>query len=64
MARALEFLDADVDDAESAAGWYGERSDSASLGFAEELDAAAAAIWRVPEAWPAYDHGTHRYLLR
>lgn len=64
MALELEYLDKALEDAESAARWYAERSETASLGFAEEVDAAVAAIARLPHAWPAYDHGTHRYLLR
>ncbi len=64
MARELEYLDAALDEAEFAARWYAERSASAAAGFADELDAAIAAIEQFPEAWPAYDHGTRRYLLR
>ena len=64
MALELEYLDKALEDAESAARWYAERSEAASLGFAAEIDAAVSAIERLPHAWPAYDHGTHRYLLR
>jgi plasmid stabilization system protein ParE len=64
VAPSLEYLDAALEDAESAAEWYGQRSATAARGFAEEIDAAVAAIERLPNAWPAYDQGTHRYLLR
>lgn len=64
MALELEYLDKALEDAESTARWYAERSEAASLGFAAEIDAAVSAIERLPHAWPAYDHGTHRYLPR
>jgi plasmid stabilization system protein ParE len=40
------------------------RSATAALAFSEEIDAAEAAIVQFPDAWPAFDHGTRRYLLR
>jgi plasmid stabilization system protein ParE len=64
VSRAVEYLDEAIEDAESAARWYAERSSSAATGFAEEVDAAIAAIEQNPEAWPSYDHGTRHYLLR
>ena len=64
MALELEYLDAALADAESAAEWYSQRSSAAAQGFAEEIDAAVAAIERLPNAWPGYEHGTRRYLLR
>ncbi len=64
MARELEYLDAALDEAESAARWDAARSVTAAAGCADELDAAMAAIEESPEAWPTYDHGTRRYLLR
>jgi len=64
VVRKLEYLDEAVDEAESAARWYAERSGSAAAGFAGEIDAAIAAIEQHPDAWPAYDHGTRHYLLR
>jgi plasmid stabilization system protein ParE len=62
--RELEYLDEAIEEAEAAARWYAERSSSAALGFADEIDAAIAAIEANPEAWPKYDHGTRHYLLR
>ena len=64
MARALEYLEEALEEAEAAAGWYAERSASAAAGFSEELDTAESAIADSPEAWPLFDHGTRRYLLR
>jgi len=43
---------------------YAERSVSAAAGFSEEIDAAESAIVELPDAWPPFDHGTRRYLLR
>lgn len=64
MPRALEYLDEALEEAEAAARWYAERSPTAALAFSEELDAAESAIVRLPEAWPPFDLGTRRYLLR
>lgn len=64
MTRRLEYLDEALDEAEEAARWYAERSPAAAAGFADELDVAAAVIEQAPEAWPPYDHGTRRFLLR
>jgi plasmid stabilization system protein ParE len=64
VSLALEYLDEAIEEAEAAAGWYAERSSTAATGFAEEVDAAMAAIEQNPEAWPPYDHGTRHYLLR
>ena len=64
MALVVEYLDAALDDAASAVEWYAERSATAAQGLADEIDTAIDAIERLPDAWPAYDNGTHRYLLR
>ena len=64
MIHELEYLDEAIEEAEGAARWYAERSSSAATGFADEIDAAIAAIQQNPEAWPHFDHGTHHYLLR
>ncbi|MBI4477746.1 MAG: type II toxin-antitoxin system RelE/ParE family toxin [Acidobacteria bacterium] len=64
MARELEYLDEAVDEAEAAARWYAERSAAAAVAFSDEIDAAEAAILQLPEAWPRFEHGTRRYLLR
>jgi plasmid stabilization system protein ParE len=64
VSRAVDYLDEAIEEAEAAARWYAERSSSAAVGFADEVDAAIAAIEQTPEAWPPYDHGTRHYLLR
>jgi len=64
VTRRLEYLDEALDEAEEAARWYAERSPTAAAGFTDELDVAASAIQLAPEAWPPYDHGTRRFLLR
>jgi len=64
VARDLEYLEEALEEAEAAARWYAERSATAAVGFSEEMDAAEAAIVQFPEAWPRFDHGTRRYLLR
>jgi len=62
--RELEYLAEALQEVEAAAGWYAERSATAATAFSEEIDAAESAIVRLPEAWPPFDHGTRRYLLR
>ncbi len=64
MARALEYLDEALEEVEAAARWYAERSNTAAIAFSDEIDAAESAIVRLPEAWPSFEHGTRRYLLR
>ena len=64
MATELEYLEEALEEAEAAAGWYAERSASAAAGFSEEIDTAESAIADFPDAWPPFDHGTRRYLLR
>jgi len=64
VARVLEYLVEALEEAEAAARWYAERSPSAALGFDAELDNAEQAISTQPDAWPSFDHGTRRYLLR
>lgn len=60
----LEYLEEALAEAEAAARWYAERSAAAARGFSDEIDAAESAIARLPEAWPRFDHGTRRFLLR
>jgi plasmid stabilization system protein ParE len=64
VALPLEYLPEALVEAEAAARWYASRSLKASTGFAEEIDTAISAIVRLPAAWPTFDHGTRRYLLR
>lgn len=64
MASVLEYLETALEEAEAAAEWYAVRSETAALAFSEELDAAEEAFARSPEAWPRFEGGTRRYLLR
>src|SRR3990167_7366675 len=61
VSPALEYLDEAIEEAEAAARWYAARSTTAASGFADEIDAAIAAIEQNPEAWPSYDHGTRHH---
>jgi len=64
VTRELEYLEEALEEAEAAASWYAQRSAAAAAAFSEELDAAESAIARLPDAWPRFDHNTHRFLLR
>lgn len=64
MATELEYLEEALEEAEAAARWYAERSASAAAAFSEKIDAAESAIAEFPDAWPPFDHGTRRCLLR
>jgi plasmid stabilization system protein ParE len=64
VALPLEYLPEALTEAEAAARWYAARSLKASASFAEEIDAAISAIVRLPAAWPVFEYGTRRYLLR
>ena len=64
MALDLEYLEEAVVEAASAAEWYAVRSATAAAAFEAELAEAESSIRSLPRAWPPYDHGTHRYLLR
>ena len=64
MALALEYLTDALAEAEAAAHWYAERSPTAAAAFVAEIESAETAILKLPAAWPSFDHGTRRYLLR
>ena len=61
--REVAFHPAAVEEALAAATWYAERSDSAAVGFLNELDRAVEHIAEAPERWPIYVEGTRRFLL-
>jgi toxin ParE1/3/4 len=48
---------------EAAADWYLARSPRASARFSQAVLSALEAISESPLRWPAYLHGTRRYLL-
>ena len=64
MPRELEYLAEALEEAEAAARWYAQRSPTAAATFSDEIDAAETSIVRLPDAWPRFEHGTRRYLLR
>jgi plasmid stabilization system protein ParE len=64
VTRELEYLDDALEEAVAAAHWYAERSATAAAAFSDEIDEAESAIVRLPDAWPRFEHGTRRYLLR
>lgn len=64
MARAVELHPAAVAEAAEIRAWYAERAPAVATALVEELDRAITAIAERPERWPAFVHGTRRYLLR
>ena len=60
----LDQFRAALEEAEGAARWYADRSTTAALAFSDEIEAAESAIVQRPDAWPPFDHGTRRFLLR
>jgi len=64
VALDLEYLEEAVVEAAAATEWYATRSTTAAAGFETELAEAESAIRMLPNAWPPYDHGTRRCLLR
>jgi toxin ParE1/3/4 len=64
VARELEYLEEALEELEAAVRWYAERSATAAVAFSEEIDAAESDVVRLPKAWPVFEHGTRRYLLR
>jgi toxin ParE1/3/4 len=48
----------------AARSWYAERSPGVAERFMDEVTQGVNQIAREPQLWPAYLHGTRRYLLR
>ena len=48
---------------EQAHTWYEEQAPGIGDVFFQEVQYAVARIHETPEAWPAYSHGTKRFLL-
>jgi len=63
MAVELEIHPAALDEIQSAASWYSERSDSAAAAFIAELDKAIEFIVAAPSRWPLSKHGTRKFVL-
>lgn len=53
-----------VVEARSARLWYSNRNVKASYAFMLELGHALKQIAEAPNRWPAFEHGTRRYLLK
>ena len=49
---------------EEAKLWYETQVKGLGIQFLDELDRAIEAISDKPDTWPAYTHGTRRFLLR
>lgn len=60
----VEFHPAAIDEARAAREWYAHRSDTTAESFIAELQNGVERIIEAPDRWPAYVHGTRRYLLR
>ncbi len=43
--------------------WYSRQSSDATIGFLTQIDQGLDVILKTPQRWPAYLHGTRRYLL-
>jgi toxin ParE1/3/4 len=63
-AKPLEIHPAALAEFKSALTWYLERSETAAVKFAAELDRATDLIVRAPERWPTGEHNTRRFVLQ
>jgi plasmid stabilization system protein ParE len=61
---AVEFHPEAVIEARAAREWYASKSADAAAAFLAELDAGITSIQAAAELYPAYLHGTRRYLMR
>ncbi|HSG32473.1 MAG TPA: type II toxin-antitoxin system RelE/ParE family toxin [Thermodesulfobacteriota bacterium] len=52
-----------IKEAESSQHWYVERSQTAALGFTNEISSAIEKILKSPTRWPKYQKNTRRYIL-
>jgi plasmid stabilization system protein ParE len=64
MVSPVGFHPQAVAEAAAAAQWYRDRNAAAAAAFLAELDRAVESIADAPDRWPAYLHGTRRFLLR
>lgn len=60
----LRFHPEAVREAQAARRWYADRDPAAAEAFMADLDHAVQAITRLPDAWPQFEAGTRRRLLR
>lgn len=61
---SLRFHPEAVAEAAASRTFYEEQAPGLGDAFAEELDHALSQITESPAAWPPYESGTRRYLLR
>jgi plasmid stabilization system protein ParE len=62
-ARPLEIHPDAFEEFKSAVVWYKERSKSAAIGFAAEVDRALELVSESPERWPSDEQGVRRFVL-
>lgn len=60
----VEFHPEAISEARAARQWYEVRSEDAAKAFMAELDVGIESIQASPDLYPAYLHGTRRYLMR
>ena len=53
-----------VAEAREARQWYAERDRGVAAAFVKELEVALGQILAAPDAWPPFEAGTRRYVLR
>ncbi len=63
-AKAVEFHEAALAEAQAAYDWYATRNPLAAETFMEELDHAIEQIGMFPNAGPSHLSGTRRYVMR
>ena len=63
-AKALEIHPAALAESKLAVAWYLERSETAALRFAAELDHVIDQIVEFPHRWPAAELGTQRFVMQ
>jgi plasmid stabilization system protein ParE len=62
--KPVEFHPEAADEVEASAKWYRKQSPKAAVGFIRELEHAIDMIAEAPQRWPAFSHGTRKYLLQ
>jgi len=62
-AKPLEIHPAALAEFKSALTWYLERSETAAVKFAAELDRVINLIVQAPERWPTGMYNTRRFVL-
>ena len=64
MVYRLELHPEATSDGRAAFAWYQQRSPLVAEAFVTELDLAVERLVASPLMWPAYLHGSRRYLMR